>query len=276
MTTAQLPATVVTGDDLEYRVPAPEALRPWITEIGHIPTVSIRSAPFTHVPQAVTAIVLRVDASGHRDAMVVGPRTRATYARAKVSAGCLRLRLAPGATQPLLGIPAADLTDRVFRLQDVPGPAADLAGALGDLDLGDVVAYLEDALPQHLSEDSTRRAHRRLLGSAVAALGAAPSVRDLAADLAVSERQLRNLFTAGIGVSPKHYARIDRVRQVIAAAGDTPWSVIASATGYYDQSHMTADFRAIMGVPPTAFFRGDVPAPTPCQALARIWPLATV
>ncbi|MVU77076.1 helix-turn-helix domain-containing protein [Nocardia sp. ET3-3] len=225
---------------------------------------------FTHIPQTLTSIVLRREASGRRDALVVGPRTRATYANPDKNAGCTRIRLAPGASQSLLGIPAAALTDRVVLLSELPGPAADLAQALLELDPDDVTPFLEAELPHRLSEDAVRRDHRRLLDSAVAAMGPGTPLTDVATTLAVSERQLRNLFTAGIGVSPKHYARIARVRQVLAAAGNTPWSHVAMASGYYDQSHMTADFRSLMGVPPTAYFRGDIPTPTPCQSLTRI------
>ncbi|MGM7646188.1 helix-turn-helix domain-containing protein [Nocardia sp. JW2] len=84
--------------------------------------------------------------------------------------------------------------------------------------------------------------------------------------LAVSERQLRSLFAAGIGLSPKHFARIDRVRRVLTAAGKTPWSDLAAATGYYDQSHLTADFWTLMGVPPAAYLRGEPPPPMRCRA----------
>ncbi|MGV9662095.1 helix-turn-helix domain-containing protein [Nocardia niigatensis] len=269
MTIAQLPAPVVSADELEHRLSPPESLRPWITEIAHIPTVRPEAMAFTHVPQAVTTIVLRTEESGRRDALVVGPRTRASYANPSKPAGCTRIRLAPGASQPLLGLPAADLTNRVALLADLPGAAADLAGALAELAPEDILPFLESELPQRLSEDRTRRDHRRLLGSAVAAMDTAAPIADLATSLAISERQLRNLFTTGIGVSPKHYARIARVRQILSAAGHTPWSHLATASGYYDQSHMTADFRSLMGVPPTAYFRGDIPAPTPCQSLIR-------
>ncbi|WP_196054642.1 helix-turn-helix domain-containing protein [Nocardia aurantiaca] len=270
MTTPQLQAPVVTADELERRSSPPESLRPWITEVAQIPMVQPGSMAFTHVPQAVTTIVLRTEASGRRDALVVGPRTRATYANPDKSAGCTRIRLAPGASQPLLGIPAVDLTNRVTMLADVPGAAADLADALTELAPAEIVPFLESELPQRLSEDRTRRDHRRLLGSAVAAMDATASITDLAAALAVSERQLRNLFTSGIGVSPKHYARITRIRRILSAAGNTPWSHLATAAGYYDQSHMTADFRSLMGVAPTAYFRGDIPAPTPCQSLTSL------
>lgn len=268
--TAILNSAVVTADGFEDSMPPPESLRPWITEVGRIATITELPTQFTHVPHAATTIVLRTEPSGRRDALVVGPRTRATYANAKQPAGCLRIRLAPGAAQPLLGVAAADLTDRVLRLADMPGAAADLVGPLTELDLDEVLPFLESALPHSLSENATRREHRLLLDSAVAAIDRSSSMHDVATTLAVSERQLRNLFAAGVGVSPKHYARITRIRQVVAAAGNTPWSDIATATGYYDQSHMGADFRALMGVTPDKFAKGRLPAPTPCQALGRL------
>ncbi|MFE7798464.1 hypothetical protein [Nocardia sp. NPDC057440] len=291
--TTRHPAHTLTDELIETTVAAPESLRPWITELGHIPTVTDVSLPFTHIPQAATTIVLRAEAAGHREAMVVGPQTKATYSRAEKPAGCVRLRLEPGATRQLLGVPATDLANRVFRLADFPGVAADLADELTHLAPEEVLPFLEDVLPQHISEDPTQRAHRTLLRTAVAAMSAAAPtpVHELAADLAVSERQLRNLFTTGVGVSPKHYARIGRVRHILANAGNTSsaqpattgyydqpevkvpltsLAQVAAENGYYDQSHMSADFKALMGVPPTRFFRGNLPAPAPCRAISGL------
>ncbi|GAB4584893.1 helix-turn-helix domain-containing protein [Nocardia sp. IFM 10818] len=77
------------------------------------------------------------------------------------------------------------------------------------------------------------------------------------------------VIAAGIGDSPKRFARIGRVRRILAAAGDTAWAELAAAAGYYDQSHMTADFRSLMGVTPDRFRKGDLPAPAACRALTR-------
>ncbi|MFC8527305.1 helix-turn-helix domain-containing protein [Nocardia sp. NPDC057227] len=82
-----------------------------------------------------------------------------------------------------------------------------------------------------------------------------------------TERQLRTLFAAGIGLSPKHYARIARLRLVLAHAGKAPWAHLAADTGYYDHSHLTAEFRRLMGVSPSAFARGALPAATGCTPL---------
>jgi AraC-like DNA-binding protein len=272
--TTLLRPPVVTAELVETSEPAPESLRRWLAELGRIPTVLDLSEPFAHVPQTATTIVLRTehaDGGDRRVALVVGPQTKASYSRASKPAGCVRLRLAPGAVPALLGVPAADLTDRVLRLDDLPGPVGQLAAALIELDHDEVVPYLENELPRRIPDDPVRRAHHRLLTTAVAVIAADHplSVTELAARLSVSERQLRTLFTNGIGVSPKHFARINRVRQVLSRTDDAPLAEIATGTGYYDQSHMTADFRSLMGVPPTSYLRGEVPAPSPCRALTR-------
>jgi AraC-like DNA-binding protein len=82
--------------------------------------------------------------------------------------------------------------------------------------------------------------------------------------LHLSERQLRTIFTDTVGISPKHFTRIDRLRAVLAGAGRGSWSDLAVAAGYYDQAHLTVEFRTIMGVPPAAFVSGRLPSATLC------------
>jgi AraC-like DNA-binding protein len=88
--------------------------------------------------------------------------------------------------------------------------------------------------------------------------------RPLARQLAVSERQLRSLFADGVGVAPKRLASISRVRYVLAHAGHRQWAQLTADCGYYDQSHMTAEFRRHMGTSPQAFATGQLPAALPC------------
>ncbi|MFD4433011.1 helix-turn-helix domain-containing protein [Nocardia sp. NPDC058497] len=255
----------LTSAQLETPVPTPESLRPWLTELTSTPVYDDLSQPFAHPPVASTTVVLRTEQSGRRAAFVVGAQTKASYSRADKPAGCVRLRLAPGVTRQLLGVAAGELTDRVVRLDDLPGPLS--SSQLTRLPADEAITYLEEVLPNQVSETGTERAHRIVLRQAISALTAAdaPAIPHLAARLAVSERQLRNLFATGIGLSPKHFARIDRIHRVLAYAGNTPWSHLAAGTGYYDQSHLTADFRTLMGVPPAAYLHGRLPAPTRCR-----------
>ncbi|MEU9883291.1 helix-turn-helix domain-containing protein [Streptomyces phaeochromogenes] len=276
----------MTNDVAERAHSAPAALRPWIDgiEIGVAVAVDGESdggasrEPFTRVPDTSTKVVVRVDENGHRDTLVVGPSTRATYHTSKRLASCVQVRLGPGTARPLLGVAAVELVGRVVRLGDLPGASArQLADELRWLEGEDAVGRLMEVLPGRLAgdDDGAGRSRREVLRAAVEALstdsGHVPSqVRELARRLAVSERQLRNLFAEGVGVSPKHFARIGRVRHVLAHAGSTGWAELAASTGYYDQSHMTADFRTLMGVPPRSFFTGRLPVAQPCQSLSRV------
>ncbi|MCG7210232.1 helix-turn-helix domain-containing protein [Streptomyces arenae] len=251
---------------------APEALRPWIAGVRTMSFAEPPEGTFVQLPDAVTKVVLRVTGDGRRDVLAVGPRVRATYHEGKGHIACVELRLAPGTAVPLLGVAAAGLVGRVVPLDRLPGAAAHrFARAVRWLDPLEALPRIAEVLPGLLAEQADP-ARTALLRAGVAALSVrmdrAPArVREVARELAVSERQLRNLFTEGVGVSPKHYARIDRVRAVASRAGSARWSELAAATGYFDQSHMTADFRTLMGVPPRSYFTGRLPATTPCQAV---------
>jgi len=260
-----LACRVRIADHYESPLALPHALAPWFTGGGSIPFIEELIDPFTHLPEAVTRLILRDDRSGRRDVIVAGPHTRAMYNVAEAPASCLRLHLAPGAVRPLLGVAAAELADRFVPLHELPGPLAKFTDQLQHSSPDEALALLEHALPQRISDDPDDRSRRALLHAATATLSTAPTrVPEVAAGLAVSERQLRNLFTTGIGVSPKHFARIGRVRRLLAEAAHAPLADVAVETGFYDQSHMTADFRTLMGVAPTAFLRGQLPAATPC------------
>lgn len=254
-------------------LPTPEVLRPWIAGIGSVTVGDVPTEPFIHLPEAATKVVVRTGEHGTRSALVVGPRARASYHRGKRRASCVELRLAPGTVRPLLGIPAVDLVGRAVRLGELPGPyARRLADALQRLEPEEAVSHLAEVLPERLA--AADRSRTELVRAGVAAMsvrtGHVPGpVGEVARELAVSERQLRNLFAEGVGLSPKHYARINRVRTVLDRATTHSWAELAAATGYYDQSHMTSDFRTLMGVPPRSYFTGRLPDATPCQAIRR-------
>lgn len=255
-------------------LPTPEVLRPWIAGIGSVSVGDVPTEPFVHLPEAATRVVVRTGEHGTRTTLVVGPRARASYHRGKRGVSCVELRLAPGTVRPLLGIPAIDLVGRAVRLDEFPGPSARrLSDFLRRLEPEEAPARLAEVLPEWLAA-AADRSRTELVRAGVEAMsvrtGRAPAqVVDVARELAVSERQLRNLFAEGVGLSPKHYARINRVRTVLDFAAACPWAELATAIGYYDQSHMTTDFRTLMGVPPRSYFTGRLPDATPCQAIRR-------
>ena len=93
-------------------------------------------------------------------------------------------------------------------------------------------------------------------------------VRALAREAGMPERTLQRRFVAEVGVGPKAYQRVVRFRRVFALVSAAPEGGLAAAAhraGYYDQAHLTRDFRRFAGAPPRAFFRSN---PALAQAFA--------
>jgi methylphosphotriester-DNA--protein-cysteine methyltransferase len=73
--------------------------------------------------------------------------------------------------------------------------------------------------------------------------------------IGASPRRFIRLFETQVGVKPKLYSRIVRFRRLTAAIrnGGDSFAQTALAHGYYDQSHMNADFRQFAGMSPSQF-----------------------
>ncbi|MEV8569689.1 helix-turn-helix domain-containing protein [Streptomyces sp. NPDC051322] len=81
-------------------------------------------------------------------------------------------------------------------------------------------------------------------------------VEELAVQEGVSARSLQRLFAAHVGVSPKWVILRYRIHEALERAETAKaidWARLADELGYSDQAHLTRDFTATIGVPPTAY-----------------------
>lgn len=72
----------------------------------------------------------------------------------------------------------------------------------------------------------------------------------------VSGSYLATQFKAHVGVTPKRVARIYRFARLILsvdALGPVDWSVLAPRVGYFDQSHLSREFKDFTGHSPTEY-----------------------
>lgn len=255
------------------------ALRPWISGIS-VATASTGDGEQTVIdmPDHATTLALRVIPGRGSDLVVMGPRTRALYHQGTPGPFCVMARIQTGWAGALLGWPVRELAGRVVPLSAVWGePGQRLARTLAEAGCDPaaiggqrLAGPLEEALlgrlagrqPADLSRAELIRQAGTLLSTGSDSV--AEQVRTTARLLNLSERRLRDLFADAVGLAPKLFARLDRVRAVLARPRQHRAQLAAEA-GYYDQSHMTAEFRHIMGVPPGAFNAGRFPAPSPCH-----------
>ena len=83
---------------------------------------------------------------------------------------------------------------------------------------------------------------------------------------------LRRAFTANVGIGPKDFVRTLRLQRAVRMAKTSAdWVRIATDAGYYDQAHLIADFRELVGLTPGAFLKrarhpseGSTPQLRPC------------
>jgi AraC-like DNA-binding protein len=114
-------------------------------------------------------------------------------------------------------------------------------------------AVLEEVLLRHLAGPS---GHETAVGRAAAELGRGRRVRDVGAELGLSPRTFTRRFRDYTGLTPKRFARIQRLQRMLAAVepgGPVDWAQLAAEHGYCDQAHLIDDFRELTGVTPGAY-----------------------
>lgn len=154
-------------------------------------------------------------------------------------------------------------------LEEFSGTTTDLAGILGrpeELDRlnkqlagaqnhGRRIKLLEDFLLGRVRVS----APDPLLVAAVAWLDQgtrAKRIGDLTRYIGLSQSALERRFRRVVGVSPKKFASLVRLRRAVRLrATGADFTAVAYAAGYFDQSHFINDFRRATGSAPDAFFR---------------------
>lgn len=212
------------------------------------------------LPDGRTTLVLRVFEDGRGgDLCAGGPRSRALFKNASGVVRATSVRLKPGWSASLLGVAADELTDRIVPLEDIWGrEGGDLCRDLLDArSPREVLDLLERALVLR-AQQTFESASARLSRQAIRLLEGGEEVRvsRVAERLGVTARHLHRVFTASVGVGPKDFARAARLQRAVRmAAVSNDWSRIAADAGYYDQAHLIADFRELVGLTPSAYVK---------------------
>jgi AraC-like DNA-binding protein len=223
-----------------------------------------RDSPGVVIPRPEVQLVVRFGPSSRNglDVHAFGARQRVHRKLIRRGQRSVTARLALGAPEAVLGVPASEMAGRIVALEDLWGDVAvrRLCARLGDeRDTAAAAAVLESAIAERVASGNGngngngRRPARAQLALVAADRLTSGSVYAVAGELGVSERHLRRVFRETVGVSPKAFARIARFQRALGAArGDARagWADIAAAAGYYDQAHLIAEFRAIAGVTP--------------------------
>jgi AraC-like DNA-binding protein len=183
--------------------------------------------------------------------------------RPKPAIGVVIVAFKPGGFRRYVGESADAFAETNVAVDDLWGPSA---------------RHLEDRVASTNDATTRGRLVQRFLVERRAASGWDPlavrlartivdaggdvSMRALAADAGLSERQFERRFSAAVGLRPKRFARLARfTRAVTLARTGLPWAQVACSAGFSDQSHLANEFQALVGVTPENLARRcSVPA----------------
>jgi AraC-like DNA-binding protein len=248
-----------------HRYPPPDDLALFV-DFGWVIRWDLRGQP-PHEQQILPHpnVNLAFEASG---ASVYGVDRKIFTRRLSGAGKALGIRFRPGGFRRFHSEPISGLNDRVVPAARILGPPADWACALvmaADADDETMIAAAAGLLRERGSAaDPAADSAAGQAADLVSQITADPGLRrvaQLAKLSGLSERKLQRLFSDYVGVSPKWVMRRARLHEAaLRVEADGPasvdWATLAADLGYADQAHLTRDFTATLGLPPSRYAAG--------------------
>ena len=188
---------------------------------------------------------------------VVGPVLAARVVDVDGGISYRGVRFWPDTGATACGMPAESLRGASLAAEEVFGPALRpvAAGLAAVSDNAEIASLFDAWLGERLPRDAT--APDPLVRSAILRIieqrGATP-IPEVAEYVGLGLRQLQRRFRDAVGLTPKEYARIRRIRSALGGVmrGEIGWASLALEFGYADQSHLINDFGDLTGLTPVA------------------------
>jgi AraC-like DNA-binding protein len=196
-------------------------------------------------------------------AMVAGPAGHASVIEFEEGHAHVSVAFALGAASCFLVPPLGVLRDELVPLDAVCGGAgAFLRERLIEAaSPGDALAVMEDFLIGQLADGACPDP---AVVAAAGALARGSRVADVADRLGLLPRTLRRRFTAGVGLTPKRFGRVQRLQRLVRGLDGqarVDWAAAAVRHGYCDQAHLADEFQELVGVTPAGYLRSRVNGP---------------
>ena len=170
----------------------------------------------------------------------------------------VQLALTTAGARALFGLPAAELSGEMLELAEVAPWLRELPERLAECPAELRVPVVQQALAAELARHGDRQP-RAEVGRALARLTRGDAVQAVADEVGYSRRHLGALVRRECGLTPQEVRRLGRFQASRAQLGRRPLAAVAQACGYADQAHLTRDWTALAGCPPTTWLREEFP-----------------
>ena len=242
------------------------------------------------LPQAQAAMILNLrdepiaiyegaGAAFYGTAVLSGARSNCFTIDCNQQEQVVGVQFAPGGAFPFFRMPMSELEDASFDMADLWGEEAAWVRerVLAAQTPRAMLEALEHCLMERLgmaAHDAARKAGAgtslrpvssnfdRLHPAVIYMAGeldicdGPARVRTVTGRIGMSQRRLAQLFHEQVGVSPKTFHRVRRFQHTLRRlhrVQQVDWADLAVECGYYDQAHLSHDFRLIAGMTPSAY-----------------------
>ena len=191
-------------------------------------------------------------------ALFAGQLSRPLWLRPTGRAGVLGVRFHPAGARSFLGFALHGVTDCRLALHAIwPEEARALTSAIAHardetrIEIAQRFVAGRIALNRSPIDEPIARS-----AAAIESQAGRCRVEEVIASSGVGRRQFERRFRDAVGLSPKRFASVLRLRSVFDVLEKSPasdWTDAALAAGYFDQSHLIRDFRRYVGCTPAQF-----------------------
>lgn len=165
----------------------------------------------------------------------------------------------PWGMSPFIDMPATELRDRWLPVDAVWRRSLDrIRNRVGDIaSATEMLRVLEEDLRSRVAEVPSRGLDQvQHTGSRLETSHGAVRVGTLTDAAGASGNHLATQFKSHVGVTPKRMARIYRFARLVLsvdALRPVDWSGLAPSVGYFDQAHLSREFKDFTGHTPTEY-----------------------
>lgn len=191
---------------------------------------------------------------------IISPQTQAYEIHHQGDNGMVCVVLYPGMLYRLFNIPVEMTVDNGLALEDCMG--AEIKPLIDEVqnaaDNRERVRIIEKYLHRKMQESDIRVPAFDYAISLIHENKAILKVGDIARHIELSERSVEQMFKTQIGLTPKKYLRISRLREaakIMRTDKQLTLTQIGLILGYCDQPHFVRDFVQLTGIKPREFLQ---------------------
>jgi AraC-like DNA-binding protein len=192
------------------------------------------------------------------DFTMIGLWTEPYRVRFRHKVDVFNIRIKPEGMFELFGIPAAEIANNQADVEEILGKSfIELCAKIREAKvINDKVQLADQYFLKRLESVETDRRYVQMAAALIRDNNFNISIDKLSDEVCISTRQLEREFKKKIGLSPKMYMRIARIKEVHRLLSENMpvnWPSITYSLGYSDQAHFIRDFKMLTGESPTVF-----------------------